>query len=84
MTEWDNLLCLAEFTYNSSTYKAIHVSSFKADNGYVLRVHLEFLVDPRGTEQDGLCEVSGFAKEVQSHLREIRECLEVAQDAMVA
>jgi hypothetical protein len=35
MDEWDNLLPVAEFTYNVATYKVTQVSPFEADIRYI-------------------------------------------------
>jgi len=41
--QWSRLLPLAEFTYNTAKQKAIGMSPFVADIGYILRLPLDFL-----------------------------------------
>ena len=39
--DWDQLLPLAEFTYNAAKHKAIGMSPFEADIGYIPRLPLD-------------------------------------------
>jgi len=41
--QWSCLLPLAEFTYNTAKHKAIGMSPFEADIGYILRLPLDLL-----------------------------------------
>jgi hypothetical protein len=50
----------------------------------MLRLPINFLLDPRRTSKDGVQVADEFVRTVQAWLREIRECLENAQDIMVA
>jgi len=42
--QWSRLLPLAEFTYNAAKHKAIGMSPFETDIGYIPRLLLDLLV----------------------------------------
>jgi len=80
--QWSHLLPLAEFTYNAAKYKAIGMSSFEADIGYIPRLPLDLLAPgPRtpisrpGTE---------YVERLIKILRMLRERMEETQLTMVS
>jgi transposase InsO family protein len=80
--QWSRLLPLAEFTYNAAKHKAIGMSPFEADIGYIPRLPLDLLApDPRtpaskpGTE---------YAEQLVKIVRMLRERMEETQLAMVS
>jgi len=80
--QWSRLLPLAEFTYNAAKHKAIGMSPFEADIGYIPRLPLDPLVPgPRtpisrpGTE---------YAECLIKILRILRERMEESQLTMVS
>jgi len=79
--QWSRLLPLAEFTYNVAKYKAIGMSPFEADIGYILRLPLDLLApDPR---TPNLRPATEFAEWLVKILRMLRERMEEAQLTMV-
>jgi len=79
--QWSQLLPLAEFTYNAAKHKAIGMSPFEADIGYIPKLPLDLLAPgPRtpnsrpGTE---------YAERLVKILRMLRERMEEAQLTMV-
>jgi len=79
--KWSRLLLLAEFTYNVAKHKAIGMSPFEADIGYIPRLPLDLLAPgPRipisrpGTE---------YAEHLVKILRMLREQMEETQLTMV-
>jgi len=79
--QWTRLLPLAEFTYNAAKHKAIGMSPFEADIGYIPRLPLDQLAPgPRtpisrpGTE---------YAEPLVKILRMLRERMEESQLTMV-
>jgi len=79
--QWSRLLPLAEFTYNAAKHKAIGMSPFEADIGYIPRLPLDLLAPgPRtpnsrpGTE---------FAERLIKFLQMLRERMEEVQLTMV-
>jgi len=79
--QWSRLLPLAEFTYNSAKYKAIGMSPFKADIGYIPRLPLDLLAPgPRTlTSRPG----TEYAECLVKILRMLREQIEEAPLTMV-
>jgi len=80
--QWSRLLPLAEFTYNVAKHKAIGISLFEADIGYIPRLLLDLLAPgPRtpisrpGTE---------YAERLVKILRMLREQMEETQLTMVS
>jgi len=51
--QWSRLLPLAEFTYNAAKQKAIGMSPFEADIGYIPRLPLDFLAPRLQTPVSG-------------------------------
>jgi len=79
--QWSRLLPLAEFTYNAAKHKAIGMSPFEVDIGYIPRLPLDLLApgprtpnSRRGTE---------FAERLIKILRMLRERMEEVQLTMV-
>ena len=79
--QWSQLLPLVEFTYKAAKHKAIGMSPFEADIGYIPRLPLDLLAPgPRtpnsrpGTE---------YAEQLIKILQMLRERMEEAQLAMV-
>jgi len=78
--QWTQLLPLAEFTYNAARHKAIGMSPFKADIGYIPRLTLDLLApSPRvpGSESD-----ASYVDKMAKILRMLRERMEEAQLTM--
>jgi len=80
--QWSRLLPLTEFTYNAAKHKAIGISLFEADIGYIPRLPLDLLAPgPRtlisrpGTE---------YAERLVKILRMLRERMEETQVKMVS
>ena len=80
--QWSRLLPLAEFTYNAAKHKAIGMSPFEADIGYVPRLPLDLLAPGPRTpaSKSGTEYVENLAKIV----RMLRERMEETQLAMVS
>jgi len=80
--QWVRLLPLAEFTYNAVKHKAIGMTLFEADIGYVPRLPLDLLApDPRRLDsEEGLA----YVEELSKTLRMLRERMEETQVAMTA
>jgi len=77
---WTQLLPLAEFTYNVARHKAIGMSPFEADIGYIPRLSLDLLApSPRvpGSESD-----ASYTEKMAKILRMLRERMEEAQLTM--
>jgi hypothetical protein len=72
---WDNLLTLAEFTYNASVHKVTQVTPFEAGLGYVPRLPIDFLLTPVRDATAGQKEAAEFTNKIEMRLREIRERL---------
>jgi transposase InsO family protein len=80
--QWTRLLPLAEFTYNAAKHKAIGMSPFEADIGYVPRLPLDLLApDPRRLSSE---EGASYAEKLAKTLRMLRERMEESQVAMTA
>lgn len=79
---WDRLLPLAEFTYNASRHKAIGMSPFEADIGYIPRLPLDLLAP--GPFTPNLHSGTTYAENLSKTLRMLREQMEETQLAMVA
>jgi len=80
--QWSHLLPLAVFTYNAAKHKAIGISPFEADDGYIPRLPLDLLAPgPRtpisrpGTE---------YTERLVKILRMLRERMEETQLTMVS
>jgi len=78
---WSRLLPLAEFTYNVAKHKAIGMSPFKADIGYILRLPLDLLAPGPWTPVSGLG--TEYAEQLVKILRMLRERMEETQLLMV-
>jgi transposase InsO family protein len=78
---WDRLLPLAEFTYNAAKHKAIGMSPFEADIGYIPRLPLDLLAPGSFTphSHSGIA----YAENLANTLRMLRERMEETQLAMV-
>jgi len=78
---WSRLLPLAEFTYNAAKHKAIGMSPFEADIGYIPRLPLDLLAPrPRIPTSKPASE---YAERLVKILRMLRERMEETQLAMV-
>jgi hypothetical protein len=78
--QWTRLLPLAEFTYNAAKHKAIGMSPFEADIGYVPRLPLDLLApDPRTPDSES---GTTYAERLSKILRMLRERMEKAQLTM--
>jgi len=75
------LLPLAEFTYNAAKHKAIGMSPFEADIGYILRLPLD-LLSP-GPQTPNSRPRTEFAERLVKILRMLRERMEEVQLTMV-
>jgi transposase InsO family protein len=80
--QWSRLLPLAEFTYNAAKHKAIGMSPFEADIGYIPRLPLDLLApDPRTPASKPGRE---YAEQLVKIVRMLRERMEETQLAMVS
>jgi hypothetical protein len=80
--QWSRLLPLAEFTYNAAKHKAIGMSPFEADIGYVLRLPLDLLApSPRAPAAES---GTAYAEKLAKTLRMLRERMEASQLTMTA
>jgi len=80
--QWSQLLPLAEFTYNAARHKAIGMSPFEADIGYIPQLPLDLLAPSpltSGHESD-----ESYAERMARILRMLRERMEEAQVTMTA
>jgi len=80
--QWSRLLPLAEFTYNAAKHKAIGMSPFEADIGYILRLPLDLLAP--GTRTPILRPGTEYAERLVKILRMLRERMEETQLTMVS
>jgi hypothetical protein len=84
---WDHLLPLAEFTYNSSKHKTTKRCPFEVDIGYVPRLPLDLLIDPQSQNithtTNASLDVNLFTQTLQTQAKQIRERLGEARDTMV-
>jgi len=80
--QWSHLLPLAEFTYNAAKHKAIGMSPFEADIGYIPRLPLDLLApEPRTPISRPATE---YAECLVQFLRMLRERMEETQLTMVS
>jgi len=79
---WDQLLLLAEFTYNAAKHKAIGMSPFEADIGYIPRLPLNLLAP--GPFIPNSPSATSYAEKLTKTLRMLRERIEEIQLAMVS
>jgi len=79
---WDQLLPLAEFTYNAARHKAIGMSPFEVDIGYIPRLPLDLLAPGPFTPKSH----SGisYTEKLSKTLRMLQERMEETQLTMVA
>lgn len=79
---WSRLVPLAEFTYNAAKHKAIGMSPFEADIGYIPRLPLDLLAPcPRtSVSRPG----KEYAEQLVKIIRMLRERMEETQLAMVS
>jgi transposase InsO family protein len=80
--KWDRLLPLAEFTYNAAKHKAIGMSPFEADIGYIPRLPLDLLA-PGPRTPDSHTAIA-YAEHLAKTLRMLRERMEETQLSMVS
>jgi len=80
--QWSRLLPLAEFTYNAAKHKAIGMSPFEADIGYILRLPLDLLAP--GTRTPISRPGTEYAERLVKILRMLRERMEETQLTMVS
>lgn len=73
---WDNLLLLAEFTYNATACKVTRVARFEADLGYILYLPIDFLLIPTRNMTAGQEEAASFTAHIEARLHEICERLQ--------
>jgi hypothetical protein len=78
--QWTRLLPLAEFTYNAAKHKAIGMSPFEADIGYIPRLPLDLLAPSPQTP--GLKSGTTYAEKMAKILRMLRERMEETQLTM--
>jgi len=80
--QWSHLLLLAEFTYNAAKHKAIGMSPFEPDIGYIPRLPLDLLAlgPPTPISRPGKEYVECLVK----ILRTLRERMEETQLTMVS
>jgi len=79
--QWSWLLPLGEFTYNVAKHKAIGMSPFEADIGYIPRLPLNLLAP--GTRMPNSRPGTEFAEQLVKILRMLRERIEEVQLTMV-
>jgi len=80
--DWDQLLPLAEFTYNAAKHKAIGMSPFEANIGYIPRLPLDLLAP--GPFVPNSPSAASYAEKLTKILRMLRERMEETQLAMVS
>jgi len=80
--QWSHLLPLAEFTYNAAKHKAIGMSPFEADIGYIPRLPLDLLAP--GPRTPILRPGTEYAERLVKILRMLRERMEETQLTMVS
>jgi len=73
---WSQLLPLAEFTYNAAKHKAIGMSPFEVDIGYILRLPLGLLAP--GSRTPNLKPGTEYAEQLDKILRMLRVQMEEA------
>ena len=78
---WDRLLPLAEFMYNAAKHKAIGMSPFEVDIGYIPRLPLDLLAP--GPFIPNSQSATTYAETLSKTLRMLRERMEETQLAMV-
>jgi len=81
LEQWSRLLPLAEFTYNAAKHKAIGMSPFEADIGYIPRLPLDLLAPGPRTPVSG--PGTEYAERLVKILRMLRERMEETQLSMV-
>jgi len=79
---WDQLLPLAEFTYNAAKHKAIRMSPFEADIGYIPKLPLDLLAP--GPFIPNSPSTASYMEKLTMTLRMLREWMEETQLAMVS
>jgi hypothetical protein len=79
--EWDRLLPMAEFAYNSTYHKTLRMSPFQADCGYspTMPLDLVFSNSTALLTSDKAQTGVSFAEHLELILREIRDNIETAQ-----
>jgi len=79
---WDQLLPLAKFTYNAAKHKAIRMSPFEADIGYIPRLPLDLLA--LGPFIPNSPSAASYTEKLTKILRMLRERMQETQLAMVS
>jgi len=79
--QWSRLLPLVEFTYNAAKHKAIGMSPFEADIGYIPRLPLDLLAPGPRTPVSG--PGTEYTERLVKILRMLRERMEETQLSMV-
>jgi hypothetical protein len=82
--EWDQLLPLAEFAYNSSIHRSIKVAPFKADLGYRRDLPLDSIARLTGKQSKSSLQGGEFADRLERILRIAQDHLMDAQDTQAA
>ena len=82
--EWDRLLPLAEFAYNSAYHKTLKMTPFEADCGYTPTMPLDLMASGFMADSTKAQTAVTFAEHLEVTLREIRENIEAAQVEQVA
>jgi hypothetical protein len=77
---WDDLLPLAEFSYNAHTHKSLGMTPFEADLSYRPRTPLDMMTGVRQAKPGHGEEAVSFVTTMQDNLRKMREVLRTVQE----
>jgi hypothetical protein len=77
---WDNLLLLAEFSYNPHTHKSLEMTPFEADLSYTPGTPLDMMTGVRQAKPGHGEEALSFVTTMQDNLRKMREVLGTVQE----
>jgi hypothetical protein len=79
--KWDELLPLAEFSYNSHVHKAHGMTPFEADLGYNPRMPMDILAVTGQPKPGGGTRAVSFATHMNDIVQELRNSLKISRDS---
>ena len=82
--QWDTMLPLAEYAYNTSTHSSTDRSPFELDLGYTPSIPLDFVAGRRQHDEMRSLDGAAFVERLQASLLDAQDRLREAQDSQTA
>jgi hypothetical protein len=82
--QWDTMLPLAQYAYNTSTQSSTDWSLFELDEGYTPSIPFNYVAGQRQHDEMRSLEGAVYVERLQGSLQDAQDCIRKAQDSQTA